>query len=63
MQATDLNTSATMQVYVTATNTLLGSLKKKGTTYIGKFSVATNPVNITVKSNLGGSATAAVTGR
>lgn len=63
VQATDSDPSATLQVYVTSTDTLIGTLTKKRTGYSGKFTLATNPQNITVKSSLGGSDTAAVTGR
>lgn len=60
VQATSSDTTATLQVFVTSTDTLVGTLVKKSTKYSGKFSWSTNPVNITVKSSLGGSATAAV---
>jgi hypothetical protein len=60
VQATSSNSTATLQVFVTSSNTLVGTLTKKGTKYTGKFSWSTNPVNITVKSSLGGSATAVV---
>lgn len=63
VQATDSDPSATLQVYVTSTDTLLGTLRKKSTGYSGKFSVASNPQNITVKSSLGGSATSPVISR
>jgi probable HAF family extracellular repeat protein len=63
VQATDSDPSATLRVYVTATDTLLGTLRKKRAGYAGKFPVASNPENITVKSSLGGSATSAVTVR
>jgi hypothetical protein len=45
---------------VTSTDTLIGTLTKKGIKYSGKFSWSSNPLNITVKSSLGGTATAAV---
>jgi hypothetical protein len=60
VKATDSNPTAALDVYVTATNTLIGTLRKNGTGYAGKFSWPTNPQNITVKSNLGGSAAAIV---
>jgi len=63
VQATDSDSSAILQVYVTSTDTLLGTLKKKSAGYSGKFVVSPNPENITVKSNLGGSASADVTTR
>ena len=63
VQATDSDPGAILKVYVTSTDTLLGTLKKKRAGYGGRFLVSSNPENITVKSNLGGSATAAVTTR
>jgi probable HAF family extracellular repeat protein len=63
VQATDSNPAATLQAFITSSDTLIGSLTKKPRGYSGKFSLATNPANITVKSSLGGSATAAVTAR
>ena len=60
VKATDNNSSAILDVYVTSTNTRIGSLKKNSTGYVGKFSWPTNPQSITVKSNLGGTATATV---
>ena len=63
VQATDSDRTATLQVFTTSTNTLIGSLTKTGMKFAGAFSLTTNPQNITVKSNLGGSATAAVTTR
>ncbi|MFN2541262.1 MAG: Ig-like domain-containing protein [Chthoniobacterales bacterium] len=49
--------SATLTVYNTATNAVIGTLPSSGT---GKFRVSSNPGNITVKSSLGGSASATV---
>lgn len=63
VKATDSNSSATLEVYVTSTNSHIGTLKKNSTGYTGKFSLATNPQNITVKSNLGGTASATVKAR
>ncbi|MDQ3415145.1 MAG: hypothetical protein M3480_09300, partial [Verrucomicrobiota bacterium] len=63
VQATDSDPTGTLQVYETATNTLIGSLTKRRTKYTGKFPLATNPVTITVKSSAGGSATATVMSR
>ncbi|MEO7723549.1 MAG: hypothetical protein ABIU29_02505, partial [Chthoniobacterales bacterium] len=63
VQASTTATSATLQVFVTSTDTLIGTLTKNGTRYTGKFSWSVNPVNITVKSSAGGSATKAVTVR
>ena len=54
--------TATLRVYVTATDTFIGTLKNNGN---GRFSASlpwpTNPANITVRSSLGGSASRAVT--
>jgi hypothetical protein len=62
VEATSSNASATLQVYVTATNTLIGTLRNEGGgRYRGDFSWSSNPQNITVRSSLGGSATRAVT--
>lgn len=63
VQATDSDPSAVLQVYVTSTDTLIGTLTKKRAGYSGKFVISPNPENITVKSNLGGSASGPVTTR
>jgi hypothetical protein len=60
VQATSTSSDATLQVFVTSTDTLIGTLTKKGTKYIGKFSWPTNPQSVTVKSSAGGSATKGV---
>jgi hypothetical protein len=62
VEATSSNASATLSVYVTSTNTLIGTLRNEGGgRYRGDFSWPTNPQNITVRSNLGGSASRTVT--
>jgi hypothetical protein len=62
VEATSSNSSATLNVYVTSTSTLIGSLRNEGGgRYRGDFSLSSNPQNITVRSSLGGSATRAVT--
>ncbi len=62
VEATSSSTSATLQVFATATNQLIGTLTNNGGgKYTGQFSWPTNPQNITVKSSLGGSASKAVT--
>jgi probable HAF family extracellular repeat protein len=62
VEATSSNASATLQVYVTSTNTLIGTLRNEGGgRYRGDFSWPTNPQNITVRSNLGGAASRPVT--
>ena len=62
VEATGSNASATLSVYVTSTNTLIGTLRNEGGgRYRGDFSWPTNPQNITVRSSLGGSASRTVT--
>ena len=62
VEATGSNASATLSVYVTSTNTLIGTLRNEGGgRYRGEFSWSTNPQNITVRSSLGGQATRTVT--
>jgi hypothetical protein len=62
VEATGSNASATLSVYVTSTNTLIGTLRNEGGgRYRGDFSWSTNPQNITVRSSLGGQATRTVT--
>ena len=61
VEATGSNASATLTVYVTSTNTLIGTLRNEGGgRYRGDFSWPTNPQNITVRSSLGGLASRAV---
>jgi hypothetical protein len=62
VEATGSNASATLSVYVTSNNTLIGTLSNDGGgRYRGEFSWPTNPQNITVRSSLGGTATRTVT--
>ena len=62
VEATGSNASATLSVYVTSTNTFIGTLRNEGGgRYRGDFSWPTNPQNITVRSTLGGSASRTVT--
>lgn len=62
VEATGSNASATLSVYVTSTNTLIGTLRNEGGgRYRGEFSWPSNPQNITVRSSLGGSASRTVT--
>lgn len=62
VEATSSSSTATLQVYVTSTNTLIGTLRNEGGgRYRGDFSWSTNPQSITVRSNLGGQATRTVT--
>ncbi len=61
VQATDSDSTATLTVSVTSTGVVLGTLPNRGDgTYRGKFNGVANPGNITVRSSLGGSATADV---
>ena len=62
VEATGSNSGAVLSVYVTSTNTLIGTLQNEGGgRYRGEFSWPTNPQNITVRSSLGGQATRSVT--
>lgn len=61
VEATSTSSSATLQVFVSSTGQLLGTLSNNGGgQYRGEFSVSTNPQNITVRSSLGGVATRSV---
>ena len=61
VKATDSNSTATLTVSVTSSGVVLGTLRGRGDgTYSGKFNGISNPVNITVTSSLGGTASAAV---
>ncbi len=62
VEATSSNASAAVNVYVTSTNTLIGTLQNDGGgRYRGDFALSSNPQTITVRSSLGGSATRTVT--
>lgn len=62
IEATSTSSSAVLRAYVTSTNQLIGTLTNNGGgRYEGRFTLAANPQNITVRSSLGGSATSAVT--
>ena len=63
VEATSTSASATLQVFVTSTNQLIGTLTNNGGgRYSRTFSnLSTNPQNITVRSSLGGSASRVVT--
>jgi plastocyanin len=64
VNATDNNTAATLTVSVTSTGEVLGVMRNGGGgNYSAKFSGISNPLNITVTSNFGGTATARVRGR
>jgi hypothetical protein len=61
VQASSTNTSATLQAYVTSTGELIGTLRNNGG---GKYSLqvawSTNPLNVTIKSSLGGTTSKSV---
>jgi hypothetical protein len=62
VEATSTSDTATLQVYVSSSGALIGTLTNAGGgRYRGQFALASNPQTITVKSSLGGSATKAVT--
>jgi hypothetical protein len=62
VDATGSDPAATLRVYVTATGEFVGTLRSNGNgRYSALLSWPTNPVNITVRSSLGGSASSAVT--
>ena len=64
VDATSTSANATLQVFVTSTNQLIGTLTNDGGgSYSGTFSWSVNPQNITVRSNLGGSASRNVSSR
>jgi hypothetical protein len=58
------NPNAILKVYVTSSGALIGTLTNNGGgNYSGNFKWPANPLNITVRSNLGGSSSATVTVR
>jgi hypothetical protein len=62
VEATSSSASATLKVYVTSTNMLIGILTNEGGgRYRGNLAWSTNPQNITVRSSLGGLASRIVT--
>jgi len=62
--ARSTNQNAVLKVYVTSTGALIGTLTNNGGgNYSGTFKWSTNPLNITVRSNLGGLSSAAITVR
>ena len=61
VEATSTSSSATLRAFVSATGATIGTLSNSGGgQYRGEFSVSPNPQNITVRSSLGGAATANV---
>ena len=64
VQATDTDETAMLTVSVTSSGEILGPMiNRGGGSYTAKFTGISNPQNITVTSNLGGSASARVRAR
>ena len=64
VEATSTRTTATLQVFNTATGQLIGTLSNNGGgQYRAELSTPSNPQNITVRSNFGGVATGSVSAR
>ena len=64
VQATDSNDTATLTVSVTSSGVVLGTMTNNGGgNYSAKFSGISNPMNITVTSNFGGTDSARVRAR
>lgn len=62
VEATSTDSSATLQVFVTSTDALIGTLSSGGNgRYRGRFAWPTNPQSITVRSSSGGSDSTTVT--
>jgi hypothetical protein len=61
VEATSTNANATLQVFVTSNNQLIGTLSNQGGgRFRAEFTWAVNPQSITVRSSSGGSATLVV---
>jgi hypothetical protein len=64
IEATSTRADATLQVFVTASGQLIGTLANNGGgRFRGQFSWQVNPQNVTVRSNFGGQASRTVTVR
>ncbi|MEY2505962.1 MAG: hypothetical protein QOH01_291 [Verrucomicrobiota bacterium] len=62
IEASSSRSTATLQVFVTSTDQLIGTLSNNGGgKYSGQFTWSANPQNVTVRSSLGGSKSSAVT--
>lgn len=62
VEASSSRSTATLQVFVTSTNQLIGTLSNNGGgRYGGQFNWAVNPQNVTVRSNFGGTQSRTVT--
>ena len=63
IEATSTSSSATLRAYVTSSDALIGTLTNDGGgRYRADFNWPSNPLNITLRSSLGGSANRAVSG-
>lgn len=63
IEASSSRSTATLQAYVTSSGALIGTLTNNGGKYSGQFNWSTNPQNITVRSNLGGSTSSVVSAK
>jgi hypothetical protein len=64
VEASSSRTNATLQLFVTSTGQLVGTLTNNGGgRYSGQFSWSVNPQNVTVRSNFGGTTSRAVTAK
>jgi FG-GAP-like repeat len=64
IEATNSRSTATLQLFVTSTNQLIGTLTNNGGgKYSGQFSWSVNPQNVTVRSSFKGSASRGVTAK
>jgi hypothetical protein len=64
IEATSSRSTATLQVFVTSTGELVGTLANNGGgKFSGQFNWSTNPQNVTVRSNFGGTKSSAVTAK
>ncbi len=62
VEATSSRSTATLQLFVTSTGQLMGTLSNNGGgRFSGQFSWSVNPQNVTVRSNFGGVSSRAVT--
>ncbi|MGC2238556.1 MAG: FG-GAP-like repeat-containing protein [Pyrinomonadaceae bacterium] len=63
VEASSNRTNAVLQVFVTSSGQLIGTLSNSGGKYSGQFTVNVNPQNITVRSSFGGQISRAVTAK
>lgn len=60
IEASSSRSNATLQAFVTSSGALIGNLTNNGGRYSGQFTWSVNPQNVTVRSNLGGTASRVV---